>query len=205
MQSELLGLQALGVRNLLLTTGDPLRVGEFIDATAVLEADPAGVALLASRLSEGRDMGGKKIGRPAGFYVGVVIDTSVPDPDREIRRLAREVDAGAHFAVTEPIYRPELLGTFLDRIRSHHLPLIACVRPLGSFREAELLRNEIAGTSIPDSVLSRMREAGSPERERAEGLKIAQEIARGLRGKVQGVMVRIRSSDPTLALEILDL
>ena len=205
MQSELLGLHALGVRNLLLTTGDPLRVGEFIDATAVLEADPAGVALLARRLGEGRDMGGKRIGPPASFYVGVAVDTAVADPDREVRRLAREVDAGAHFAVTEPIYRPELLGTFLDHIRGYRLPLIACVRPLGSYREAELLRNEIAGTSIPDSVLSRMREAGSPERERAEGMKIAQEIVHGLRGIVQGVMVRIRSSDPTLALEILNL
>ena len=205
MQSELLGLYALGLRNLLLTTGDPLRIGEFIDATAVLEADPAGVALLATRLGEARDLGGKNIGRPASFYVGVAVDPAAPDLDREIRRLRRELDAGAHFAITEPIYCPELLRSFLERIHHYGLPLIACVRPLGSYREAELLRHEIAGTSIPDSVLSRLRDAGSPERERMQGLKIAQETVRALRGTAQGLMVRSRASDPNLALEILGL
>jgi homocysteine S-methyltransferase len=205
MQSELLGLHALGLRNLLLTMGDPLRIGEFIDATAVLDADPAGVALLATRLGEARDLGGKNIGRPAGFYVGVAVDPAAPDPDREILRLGHEVDAGAHFAITEPIYRPELLGPFLERIHNFGLPLIACVRPLASYREAELLRHEIAGTSIPDSVLLRMRDAGSPRHERTEGLKIAKETVRELRGTAQGVMVRIRANDPALALEILEL
>jgi methionine synthase / methylenetetrahydrofolate reductase(NADPH) len=204
MQSEILGLFGLGVRNILLTAGDPLRVGEFIDATAVLEADPAGVTLLLNQLGEGKDLGGKKIGDPAAFFTGVMVDTCAPDLDSEIHSLERKIESGAHYAVTEPVFSAEHFERFLERAKRCRVPIIASVRAITSFREADLMRNETAGASVPDSLLSRVMAAGSPEGEIAEGLRFAQEIVQALRGMAQGLMVSGRSSKIREIAEILD-
>jgi 5,10-methylenetetrahydrofolate reductase len=205
MQSEILGIYGLGLRNILLTAGDPLRIGEFIDATAVLEADPAGVTLLLSQLGEGKDLGGKKIGEPAAFFTGVTVDTCAPNLEGEIRRLERKVQSGAHFAVTEPVFSAETLEKFLECAKHCRIPIIVSLRPIASFREAELLRNEIAGSSIPDALLSRIMNAGTPEGEIAEGMRFAGEIAKGIRGMVQGLMVSGRTSEMTELVELLEI
>jgi methionine synthase / methylenetetrahydrofolate reductase(NADPH) len=202
LQSELLGTYALGIRNVLLSTGEPLRVGDFIDATAVVDADVVGVAHLLTRLGEGQDLGGKDIGTPASFHVGVSVDPTAPDLDAEIERLDKKISAGAHFLVTEPVYEPDLLEKFLLRAGPPRLPLIATVRAVLNYREAELLRNEITGIGIPDSLVERLREAGSPEAERLEGLRAARETARALRPMTRGLMVICRSPDPEDALGI---
>jgi methionine synthase / methylenetetrahydrofolate reductase(NADPH) len=202
MQSEILGIFALGLRNILLTTGDPLRVGEFIDATAVFEADPAGVALLLNQLAEGKDLGGKKMGDPAAFFTGVTVEAGSPDLDGEIHRLERKLESGAHFVVTEPIFSARDFEVFLERSRHCRIPVIAAIRAITSYREAELLRNEIAGSSIPDALLSRIKQAGSPEGEVEEGLRFAREIALAVRGMAQGIMVSGQTAAVSELLQI---
>jgi homocysteine S-methyltransferase len=202
MQSELLGAYALGVRNLCLSTGEPLRIGDYVDATAVHDVDSIGGSHLVTALNQGRDLGGKRIVPPTGFLVGVTVDPTALKLDEEIRRLEYKVEAGAHFAITTPIFRPEMLEMFLRRTEHLKLPLIAGIRPLSSYDETEFLNNEVPGFSIPDELLARMRNAGSPEREKQEGIVIAREIAERVRGLVQGIEVRIPGDSYGLAGEI---
>jgi methionine synthase / methylenetetrahydrofolate reductase(NADPH) len=132
----------------------------------------------------------------------VTVDTEAPDLDGEIRRLERKLESGAHFAVTEPIFSAEAFGGFLERARHCRIPVIASVRAITSFREAELLRNEIAGSSIPETLLARIMSADTPEGEMAEGLRFAGEVARAIRGMAQGLMVSGRISEVSELLEI---
>jgi len=205
MQSELLGAYALGLRNLLLSTGDPIRVGEYLDATAVFDVDSVGATRLVSGLNVGKDLGGKALGRPTGFYVGVSVDPSALNLEEESRLLASKVEAGAHFAITGPLFRPEVLERFLDRTQPGRIPLIAGLRLLTSYQDAEFLNNEVPGISLPESHIARMRAAGTPERERAEGIAIARELAQELRGMAQGIEITVPGGNYSLALEVLDL
>jgi methionine synthase / methylenetetrahydrofolate reductase (NADH) len=202
MQSELLGAYAMGLRNLCLSTGEPLRIGDYVDATAVHDVDSIGASHLVTSLNQGRDLGGKRIARPTGFFVGVTVDPAALKLEEEIRRLEYKVEAGAHFAITTPIFRPEVLEAFLRRIEHLKLPLIASIRPLFSYDETEFLNNEVTGFSIPDALLARMRGAGSPEREKQAGIAIAHEIVQAVRSMAQGIEVRIPGDSYGLAMEI---
>jgi methionine synthase / methylenetetrahydrofolate reductase(NADPH) len=203
MQSELLGAYAIGVRNLLLSDGEPIRVGDYMDATAVFEADSAGVTRLVRGLNHGRDLGGKPIGKPAGFYVGVTVNPSFLSLDEEIRRLEQKVEAGAEFVITEPIFVPDLLEAFIRRTRHCPVPFVAGIRLLTSARDTEFLANEVPGVSVPDDLLHRMRAAGTPEREREEGIAIARELVRSMRGIAQGIDLSIWNVPYGGALEVL--
>jgi homocysteine S-methyltransferase len=203
IQSELLGAHALGLHNLLLTTGDPIRVGEYFDATAVFEVDAVGATHLVTALNQGKDMGGKPIGLPTGFYVGTSADPGAPNIDEEARLVEQQVQAGAHFVLTTPIFRPELLEVFLRKIQHCRVPVIAGVRPLGSYREAEFLSNEIPGSAIPQSALERLRAAGTPESEFEEGRLIAREITAAVRDLVQGIEITLPAGNYEAALDVL--
>ena len=189
MQSDLLGAHAVGLRNLLLFTGDPRKVGDFSDATIVIDVDSIGLTNAASRLNRGCDVGGQAIGPPTAFHIGVIANPSAPDMDEEIRRFEYKVEAGAEFAVTPPIYDTESLGRFLDRTTHVRIPLVAAVRPFDSLRHAEYLANEVPNVRVPARLLERMRRAGSVEAEAAEGVEIARGIARQVRDAVQGLQV----------------
>ena len=192
MQADLLGAYALGLRNLLLITGDPHQLGKYIDATLVYEVDSIGLTNMVNRLNNGIDVGGKSIGRPTGFVIGVGANPGAINNDEELKRFSYKVEAGADFTLTQPVFDLAVLERFLHRIENFRIPVIASILPLPSFKTAEFLNYEIPGCSIPDAILNRMREAQSkgPDHARREGIVIAQEILELVQGLVQGVQIR---------------
>ena len=176
MQSDLLGASALGLRNLLIITGDPPKLGDYPDATAVFDVDSIGLTNMVRRLNHGVDVGGNLIGEPTSFGIGVGVDPGAPDLQREIARFEWKVDAGAEFAVTQPVFDPESLIRFLERIEHVRIPVIAGIWPLASYRNAEFMNNEVPGVQVPRPVLERMRGTDTKEASRAEGIEIAREM-----------------------------
>jgi homocysteine S-methyltransferase len=205
MQSRLLGAYALGLRNLLMFDGDPLWIGEHLGAAVAPDVDTIAATRIVSLLNQGRDLGGNSIGRPTGFYVGVSVDPSAPDLEEEVRLLERKIEAGAHFAVSHPVFQAEPVERFLRMSEHCPIPLIAAVRPLTSFQEAVYLDNEVPDIRVPEVFVERMRDAGSPEEERAEGVAIARELIHALSGMVRGVEVMVGAGSSLYALELLDL
>ena len=205
MLSDLLGAAAAGLRNLLIITGDPPKMGPYPDATAVFDIDAIGLANLVSRLNHGLDPGGNAIGSPTKFVIGVGVNPSAPDFDREMSRLAWKVDAGAEYAVTQPVFDLDQLDRFLDHVSRHKLPIVAGIWPLVSLRNAEFLANEVPGVSVPAAVLERMRVASAAGREAglAEGVRIAREMLAAVRGRVQGVQIAAPLGRVPVALEVL--
>jgi methionine synthase I (cobalamin-dependent)/5,10-methylenetetrahydrofolate reductase len=192
MQADLLGAYALSLRNLLLITGDPHPMGGYIDATAVYEVDSIGLTNMVNRLNHGIDVGGKSIGKPTGFVVAVGANPDAINNDEELKRFSYKVEAGADFALTQPVFDVAVLERFLRRIENSRIPVIASILPLPNFKTAEFLNYEIPGCSIPDAILNRMRQAQSkgPEHARSEGILIAQELLERVRGMVHGVQIR---------------
>jgi methionine synthase I (cobalamin-dependent)/5,10-methylenetetrahydrofolate reductase len=204
IQSDLLGAHAMGLRNLLLVTGDPGRVGDYPDATAVFDVDSIGLTNVVTRLNHGCDVGGQAIGAPTAFHVGVSVNPAASNLDEELRRFDYKVDAGAEYVVTRPVFDVGGFEQFLKRIEHAHLPVIAGVFPFESARNAEFMANEVPGVRVPDRLLERMRRADGQEASIREGIAIAREIARDLRGSVQGVQVSTQSGDIDAALAVLD-
>ena len=205
MLSDLLGAAAAGLRNLLIITGDPPKMGPYPDATAVFDIDAIGLTNLVSRLNHGLDPGGNPIGAPTKFVIGVGVNPAAPDFEREMSRLAWKVDAGAEYAVTQPVFDLDQLDRFLDRTSRHKLPIVAGIWPLVSLRNAEFLANEVPGVSVPATVLERMRVASAAGKEEglAEGVRIAREMLAAVRGRVQGVQIAAPLGRVPVALEVL--
>ena len=204
IQSDLLGAHAMGLRNLMLVTGDPGRVGDYPDATAVFDVDSIGLTNLASRLNHGRDVGGQAIGAPTGFHLGVSVNPSAANLDEELRRFEYKVEAGAEFVVTRPVFDLRGFERFLKRIEPARLPVIAAVFPFESARNADFMANEVPGLFVPDALLDRMRRAIDGRAAAAEGVAIAREIAVGLSGSVQGLHVSTQTGDIESSLAVLD-
>jgi methionine synthase / methylenetetrahydrofolate reductase(NADPH) len=204
MQSDLLGAHALDLRNLLLVTGDPPRVGDYPDATAVYEVDSIGLTNLAAQLNRGRDIGGQAIGHATAFHIGVAANPGAFDLDQEIRRFEYKVEAGAEFAVTQPVFDVAALHRFLDRIERVRIPVLAGIVPLESLRHAEFLANEVPGVSVPDEILDRMRRAEEQGQAREEGQAIARELVAELANRVQGLQVTVASGAVDAALRVLE-
>ena len=198
MQADLLGAYALGLRNMLLITGDPPLTGDYADATAVYDVDSIGLTNMVSRLNHGVDVGGKSIGLPTGFVMGVGVNPGLLQNDQELRRFQYKVEAGAEFALTQPVFDPDVMERFLRRIEDCRIPVIVGILPLTSYRTAEFFNNEVPGCSVPDSILERMR------RSEAEGIAIAREILDKVRPMVQGVQIRGPVEDYRIAIEVLD-
>ena len=204
MLSDLLGASAHHLQNLLLITGDPPKMGPYPEATAVFDIDAIGLTNLVNRLNHGLDPGGNPIGRPTSFVIGVGVNPAAVDPEREIKRFKWKVDAGAEFAVTQPVFDPEQLERFLARIEEFRIPIVAGIWPLVSLRNAEFLANEVPGVSVPDSVLDRMRTAQDQGKEAslAEGVSIAREMLARVRHMVQGAQVSAPFGRVPIALEV---
>ena len=203
IQSDLLGAHAMGLRNVMLITGDPGRVGDYPDATAVFDVDSIGLTNLVSRLNHGCDVGGQPIGAPGRFHVGVSVNPAAPNLDEELRRFEYKVEAGAEFVVTRPIFDVGAFERFLKRIESAGLPVVAGILPFESARHAEFIANEVPGTSVPDELIERMRRA-RPDESAAEGVAIAREIARMLRVSVQGLQISTTSGQIDASLAVVD-
>ncbi len=204
MISDLLGAAAAGLRNLLLVTGDPPSMGPY-DFTGVFDIDSIGLTNVVYQLNHGLDPGGNAIGEPTQFVIGVAVNHAAVDLDRELSRFDWKVDAGAEFAVTQPIFDPQQFVSFLKRIEDHNISIIAGIWPLRSLRNAEFLANEVPEVVVPESVLNRMRKAQErgDEAAAAEGVRIAREVLEEVRGAVQGVHVGGASGRMELALEVL--
>jgi len=204
IQSDLLGAHAIGLRNLLLITGDPGRVGDYPDATAVFDVDSIGLTNVVSRLNHACDVGGQAIGAPTAFHIGVSINPAAHNLDEELRRFEYKVEAGAEFVVTRPVFDVPAFERVLKRIEHARLPIIAGVFPFESARNAEFMANEVPGVRVPDAVLDRMRGADGADAAAAEGIAIARAIALELRRTVQGVQVSTPSGEIEPALAVLD-
>ena len=206
MLSDLLGASAMGLRNLLIITGDPPKMGPYPDATAVFDIDSIGLTNLVSRLNKGLDPGGNALGRPTAFTIGVGVNPAALDPAYELRRFEWKVDAGAEYAITQPVFDVEQLERFLDSIAHVRIPIIAGIWPLVSARNAEFLANEVPGVVVPEAVLARMRAASEKSKEHAiaEGIAIAREMLERVRGSVQGAQVSAPFGKVELAVRVFE-
>ncbi|MHB8303504.1 MAG: bifunctional homocysteine S-methyltransferase/methylenetetrahydrofolate reductase [Acidobacteriaceae bacterium] len=203
IQSDLLGAASLGLRNILCLTGDPPKLGNYPDATAVFDVDAIGLVNIVRNLNRGLDIGGNSIGASTGFAVGVAANPGVPDIDNEVRRFAYKVEAGAEYAITQPVFDMRLLEAFLRRIEQFRIPVLAGIWPLVSLRNAEFMRNDLR-VFVPDEILLRMQRADTPELARAEGVRIAQEMLTEARGMVQGVQVSAPAGRYQAALAVME-
>ena len=188
IQSDLLGASSLGLRNVLCVTGDPLKLSNYPDATQVFDVDSIGLVNILRSLNQGLDIGANAIGMSTNFTIGVAANPGAPDIQNELKRFAYKVDAGAEYAITQPVFDLVLLERFLDRIKDHKIPVIAGIWPLTSLRNAEYLKNDLR-VSMPEEIMLRMAQAQSPEAARLEGIKIAQEMLNRVGPYVQGVQV----------------
>jgi methionine synthase I (cobalamin-dependent)/5,10-methylenetetrahydrofolate reductase len=206
MLSDLLGASAVGLRNMLLITGDPPKMGPYPDATAVFDVDAIGLTNLVANLNRGLDPGGNAIGKPTSFVIGVGVNPAAIDPPHEIRRFEWKVDAGAEFAITQPVFDPAQLERFLTQIEHVRIPIVAGIWPLVSVRNAEFLANEVPGVTVPDEIISRMRRANEKSKEHAvaEGIAIAREMFERVRPAVQGVQVSAPFGKVELALQVFE-
>lgn len=205
MLSDLLGASASGLRNLLVITGDPPKMGPYPDATAVFDIDSIGLTNLVSRLNHGLDPGHNAIGAPTRFVIGVGVNPAATDLDRELRRLAWKVEAGAEFAVTQPVFDLRQLDRFLRAADGFRVPIVGGIWPLISLRNAEFLANEVPGVTVPDEVLTRMRRASERGRDQAldEGVAIAREMLRAVRDRLRGAQVSAPLGRVPVALAVL--
>jgi len=204
IQSDLLGAHAMGLRNVLLITGDPGRVGDFPDATAVFDVDSIGLTNVVARLNQGYDVGGQAIGAPTAFHLGVSVNPGASNPDEELRRFDYKVEAGAEFVVTRPVFDLNSFDRLMKRIAHARLPIVAGVFPFENIRHAEFMANEVPGVRVPEELMERMRRADGPEAAIAEGIAIARAIAAGLRSRVQGIQLSTASGNIQSALAVLD-
>ena len=204
MQSDLLGAHSMGVRNVLLVTGDPPRIGDYPDATAVFDVDSIGLTNVVAQLNRGLDIGGQPIGQPTAFHIGVAVNPAAFNLDEELRRFAYKVEAGAEFAMTQPVFDLTEFRAFVQRLGLHRIPILAAIVPLESLRHAEYMANEVPGVRVPDAVIARMRRADADGRAAEEGLAIAREIAGDLRSLVQGVQISATPKAIHVALGVID-
>jgi methionine synthase I (cobalamin-dependent)/5,10-methylenetetrahydrofolate reductase len=202
IQSDLLGASSIGLRNILCLTGDPPKLGNYPDATAVFDVDAIGLVNIVHRLNHAQDIGGNSIGASTNFTIGVAANPGVPDIEQELRRFAWKVEAGAEYAITQPVFDLSLLEIFLRRIEEFRIPVIAGIWPLTSLRNAEFMRNDLR-VSMPEAIMARMAQADSPETARAEGVRIAQEMLAEARPMVQGVQVSAPFGRYALAADVI--
>ncbi|MEK6287178.1 MAG: bifunctional homocysteine S-methyltransferase/methylenetetrahydrofolate reductase [Acidobacteriota bacterium] len=205
MTSDLLGAAGLGLRNLLIITGDPPKMGPYPEATAVFDIDSIGLVNMVNRLNHGLDIGGNPIGGPTSFFIGVGVNPCAVDMDYELRRFEWKVEAGAEFAITQPTFDVGQLKNFLKRIEHCRIPVIAGIWPLVSYRNAEFLANEVPGVVVPESVLRRMERITEKDAAREEGLAIARETLLEVRDIVQGVQVSAPFGRVQYALDVFSV
>jgi homocysteine S-methyltransferase len=203
IQSDLLGAAATGIHNLICITGDPPKMGNYPDATAVFDVDAIGLVNIVHNLNRGQDIGGNPLGTGTGFVIGVGANPGVSNLDEEIKRFEYKVEAGAEYAVTQPVFDLCLLENFLKRIEHFKIPVVAGIWPLQSARNAEFMKNELR-VSVPDGILQRMANASTPEAARAEGVAIAREMLVAVRDMVQGAQISAPSGRYASAVDVLE-
>jgi homocysteine S-methyltransferase len=202
--AHLIGAHALGMKNLVVITGDPPKMGDFPDATAVYDLDSIGILRLVSRMNKGIDPGGKALGGATSFFCATGAEPAALNYEREIQRLWLKKRAGAEVVMTQPVYDPAVLERFLKDVAPMDLPVLVGILPLASHKNAEFLHNEVPGMQIPDDVRARMRAAGSGAEARRAGVAIARELLLAVRDRVAGAYVMPPLGRYEMALEVLE-
>ncbi len=207
MQSDMLGAHAIGLRNMLLVTGDPPKLGSYPDATGVFDVDAIGLTNMVHRLNGGIDLGGRSIGEPTALSIGVGVNPVARDLDFEMKRFCYKVEAGAEWAITQPVFDVTALLRFLDHIDKHkiRIPIIAGIWPLISYRNAQFMNNEVPGVVIPPQIMERMTKPTTPEDSKKVGVEIAREMITQLGNSIQGIQVSAPFGRIDLALAVADL
>jgi methionine synthase I (cobalamin-dependent) len=202
--AHLLGAHELGVKNLVIITGDPPKMGDFPDASAVYDLDSIGILKLAARLNHGIDPGGKTLGGATRFMLATGAEPAALNYERELARLKQKKQAGADIVMTQPVYDPAILERFLNDIAPLDMPVLVGLLPLASHRNAEFLHNEVPGMQVPEAVRERMRKAGTGAQARKEGVAIAREMLAAVRSRVAGAYIMPPLERYELALEVVD-
>jgi homocysteine S-methyltransferase len=205
IQSDLLGAHALGLRNILAITGDPPKLGDYPNATAVYDVDSIGLIRIMDHLNHGCDLAGKVIGPPLGIHIGCGADPGKPDMEKEVRRLEEKLRTGAEYVMTQPVYDPRTLERFIGMTRHLTAPILIGILPLYSHRNAEFLHNEVPGMSIPEPIRERMRLAGSGDAAHDTGVRIAQEALLAARELAQGVYIMPPFNRVDLAVRVIEV
>lgn len=203
IQSELLGAHAAGIRNLICITGDPPRMGSYPSATAVFDVDSIGLVNIVRNLNHGLDIGGNPMGSETALLIGVGVNPGALNFEEEMRRFDWKVQAGAEYAVTQPVFDLRLLEKLLKRLEGYRMPILAGVWPLVSYRNAEFMVNELR-VPVPEEYMERMRRADSAERARQQGVAIAREMVQRVRRMVQGVQLSAPFGRYAMAIEVAE-
>jgi len=209
VQGDLLAAHALGLRNLFATLGDPTAIGDYPNANDAYDVVPSGlIRLVKDGFNTGVDHAGVKIGVPTRFFIGCALNLCAADSESEIKTLRKKIEAGADFALTQPIYALEAARVFLERYRALYgpltLPVLVGVLPLYNVRHASFLNNEVPGIRIPEATVQRMAAAGDDGP--AEGVRLALELLSELRGLpvVRGAYLMPPFGRYEMAAEILE-
>ncbi len=205
LQADVLGAHALGIRNLVIITGDPPKLGDYPDATAVYDVDSVGLLRMVDGYNHAVDPVGKEMPEPTHFWVATGAEPAALDYDREIRRLEQKAQAGADFVMTQPVYDPRMFEKFLDDIKHIQLPVLMGLLPLANYRNANFLHENVPGMQIPEEIRSRMKGAGNGEKARAEGVTIAQEALSAVRSRIQGAYIMPPLGHYEMVPRILDV
>jgi len=203
MQSDILGAFAIGLRNLLIVTGDPPKLGEYPSATGVFDMDSIALTGVVHNLNRGTDIGGNRIDPPTELVIGVGANPVATDVPREIERFRQKVMAGAEFAITQPVFDADSLFRFLEAIDDFKIPIVAGIWPFTSYKNAEFMANEVPGVVVPAQLLERMSEARTREQGRALGVEIARELVGRIEDQVAGFAVSAPFGNVKAALAVL--
>jgi homocysteine S-methyltransferase len=204
LQGDILGAHALGIRNLVVITGDPPKVGDYPDATAVYDLDSIELLRWIDGFNHGVDPTGKRLEETTNFHVATGAEPGALDYDRELRRLERKVAAGADFVMTQPVFDPLVMERFLDDIKELDVPILLGLLPFASARNAEFLHENVPGMTVPQDVRDRMAAAGSGAKARETGVAIARENLVALRDRVQGAYIMPPLGRYEMAVQILE-
>ena len=205
MQADLIGAHALGLRNVLMITGDPPKMGDYPSATAVFDVDAIGLTQIANQLNHGLDLAGNPIGTPTALHLGVGANPGAVNLEEELKRFFYKIEAGAEYVMTQPVYDLRLFENFMNRIQSVKIPILIGILPLASAKNAEFLHNEVPGMSIPENIRKRMQDAGNGEAGRLEGIEIAKEALLACKPLVQGTYIMPPFNRFEMALKVLEV
>jgi methionine synthase / methylenetetrahydrofolate reductase (NADH) len=205
MQADLIGADVLGLRNILIITGDPPKMGDYPSATAVFDVDAIGLTQIANRLNHGMDLAGSPIGQPTALHLGVGANPGAVNIEEEIKRFYYKVEAGAEFVMTQPVYDLRLFENFINRIQDVRIPILLGLLPLASARNAEFLHNEVPGMTIPEHIRKRMQSAGDGEAGRAEGIKISREALLDCKPMIHGCYIMPPFNRFEMALKVIEV
>ena len=206
LQSMILGCMAKQINNILFITGDPPKLGNYPFSSGVFDVDSIGLVKLQSRLNCGIDAGGQPLGDgvKTAIVSGVGADPNAIDPEREYRRLAEKIEAGAEFIITQPVFDPEALLSFLKKIEHFRIPVSAGVWPFASYRNAQFMKTEVPGVVVPDWIMEAMRKAETKEAQRAEGIRIARMLLNEIHDAVRGVATSAPFGNVNTAIEVCE-